>query len=271
MPPMDRRSKIALVLAFGVPNLIVALVLFYNPSDIRNQMPSHVPVVEAIPIQGIQIDGDLDDWPGGMEEYPILHHRQVYGPTDIDDADLTVSADLNARFRVGYDPVEPLIYVAVQVRDDILTVGSLHSETDGCEIYVDGDHSGETSASVGADRRTSPFPAIQYIAVPGVGTYGQEVDKTNPAMGPFGGIKRTRTRMAFRREGGITTYEWAVEAFDHYPKKPTQLVPGKILGFDVAVADKDDPNGNAAWVCWGPYAPKKFRHAHFLGDLVLNP
>jgi hypothetical protein len=267
MPKMNIRSKIVLALVITVPHLLIVLVLLYEPSTYRT--PSQIPLIEAVPLRGITIDGKLDDWPAQMEEHPILHHKQVYGSTDIDDEDLTISSDLSPHFMVGYAPHDNLIYLGVRVRDDILTVGQLFSQTDGCEVYVDGDHSGERGASfwTGGDH---PFPALQYIAVPGIGTYDPE-DKSNPAVGLSGDIAKTRTTMAFLREGTITTYEWAIEAFDHYPENPTRLIAGKILGFDVAIADKDAPDENAAWVCWGPYAPKKFRHAHFLGDLILSP
>jgi hypothetical protein len=98
----------------------------------------------------------------------------------------------------------------------------------------------------------------------------------------FGDIKQTKTRMAFRRQGDITTYEWAVQAFDHYPDKPTQLLPGVQIGFDVVVIDKDKPAQTPlaqndpeedwqAWVCWGPpWRKVKFFDAANLGEIVLG-
>ena len=47
--------------------------------------------------------------------------------------------------------------------------------------------------------------------------------------------------MAYSRKGDVTVYEWAIQVFDRYPDKPTRLEPGKRIGFDVAVADKDVP------------------------------
>ena len=40
----------------------------------------------------------------------------------------------------------------------------------------------------------------------------------------------------------VTTYEWAIKAYDRYPDEPTRLHSGKRLGFEVAVVDKDHPN-----------------------------
>ncbi len=100
----------------------------------------------------------------------------------------------------------------------------------------------------------------------------------------FGDIKQTKTRMAFRRDGDVTTYEWAVQAFDHYPDKPTKLVAGMKVGFDVVVIDRDKPAKNplgrgdpeedrSAWISWGPsvrLGEFKGFTASKLGEIVLG-
>ena len=113
---------------------------------------------------------------------------------------------------------------------------------------------------------------MQYFGVPGRGAaYGDVGDPGghNPAMS-FGSIKKTKTRMAYSRDGDVTAYEWAIQVFDHFPDTPTKLVPGKRIGFDVAVVDKDSAEGNPAWVCWGPTGVLKFLDAGLLGDLILG-
>src|SRR5687767_8191914 len=72
----------------------------------------------APPLDGIKIDGKLDDWPKDAVRYPVLTIYGVYGPTDLDDADLLVSPDLSASFMVGYNRDAGEVYVAVVVRDD---------------------------------------------------------------------------------------------------------------------------------------------------------
>ena len=53
--------------------------------------------------------------------------------------------DLTASFRVGYDPSENVLYVAVVARDDDWVIdpedGSFDNQ-DLSEIYIDADHSG---------------------------------------------------------------------------------------------------------------------------------
>ena len=131
---------------------------------------------------------------------------------------------------------------------------------------------------------------MQYIGLPGKGpVYGVKPagDERNGEENPilmFGDITKTKTRMAFRREGNVTTYEWAIQAFDHYPDKPTRLVPGMRLGFDVTVCDKDTPAqtpqaaddpepDRAAWISWGPSVDLggfKCLNAPNIGQIVLG-
>lgn len=213
----------------------------------------------AVSLTGIQIDGKLDDWPEGMVEYPILNHRQVYGPTDIDVEDLTASADLSPSFRVGFDARESLLYLAVRVRDDALFTSAADPwHTDACEVFVNGRHDGGAS--------------LQYVMCPPGGSYGDVLRSADPEANPNladGDIATTGTRGMVGREGDITIYEWAIELFDQYPDSPTALAVGRTVGFDVAAVDKDGEGDSPAWVCWAPFGVRKDRNGALLGDLVL--
>jgi hypothetical protein len=113
------------------------------------------------------------------------------------------------------------------------------------------------------------MPVLQYMAVPGPPpAYGARTG-ANPML-MHGRIKQTETVMRYRREGSVTTYEWAVQAFDHYPDRPTRLEPGKKVGFDVAIVDKDRA-GPPAFLTWGP-APTFYKgcDAGSLGELILD-
>src|SRR5262249_43561915 len=209
--------------------------------------------VEAPALTGITIDGDLKDWPAAMPRYAIKHLHNLppyYGFNGLDGADLSTSPDLSAAFSVGYDPKEQVIYLAVIVRADNLVVGNVGFwDPDAVEVYLDGRHTndslpsfpeGKTDMTVDAGE----LPVLQYLGLPGKGpvygvrmTSGEERGPDNPLL-QFGDIKKTKTKMAFRREGGVTTYEWALQAFDHYPDQPTRLTPFKKIGFDVAGGDK---------------------------------
>ena len=208
----------------------------------------------AAVLKDVVIDGRLDEWPEDLERYPIRNNFQVYGPTDLDGADLETSDDLSSHFRVAYDPDENLLYVAVEARDDEVVVGNDPMETDACEIYVHG---------LG---REGKGISLQYAIVPGGwGSYGG--GRENPAIN-IGSIRGTRSQGAFSRQGDITSYEWAIEVFDRFPDKPARLASGKNIAFDVVVVDKDGSD-ISAWVPWGPPMADKSRHAVRLGSLAL--
>jgi len=227
----------------------------------------------AIPLEGITIDGKLDDWPEGMIQYPILNQGQAYGPTDIDGADLTTSPDLSPSFRVGFSSEENRIYLAVRVRDDLLVVSTADPwHTDACEVYVDGAHRGERFMSSEPEVSAGDLPALQYVLCPPGGSYGEVPGSADPSANPniaMGDIGKTRTEGAVTRERDVTIYEWAIEAFDHYPDAPTTLVAGKTIGFEVVTVDKDSETDSPAWICWAPFGADKLFDAGRLGDLVL--
>ncbi len=95
----------------------------------------------AIPVSGIIIDGNLNDWPGDMELYPIDWVDLIYynpkPPSGPDDFSATFSCRL--QFKIN------LLYVAVVVRDEDLVI---HPDApdirnqDVCGIDIDGDNSG---------------------------------------------------------------------------------------------------------------------------------
>jgi hypothetical protein len=247
--------------------------------------------VEAPAMLGITIDGDLRDWPPAMPRYPIQKICVVppfLGYGGLRNADLSTSPDLSAAFSVGYDPRKRLIYLAVIVRDDKLVVGNTsYLDSDAVEVYIDGLHSEKQIPPPNPGQLwweqmdLSTVPVHQYVAIPGPGkVYGMKYD-TNPIL-LAGDLRKTRTRMAFRRVGDVTTYEWAIQPFDRYPDEPTQLKPGKRIGFDLVVVDKDVParspramnepeEDRAAWIYWGPeYAGMKAFRAGTLGEIVLG-
>jgi RNA polymerase sigma factor (sigma-70 family) len=243
-------------------------------SDEERYPPTRSASAIARPVSGITIDGRLDDWPKDIKSYPIQH--QVLGQTNYDSnpRDLVESPD--ADFRVGYDRQAGLIYLAVVVRDEdnVLHPASIKGadsnihKTDAVEVYIDGAFSRRNSEE---DRTldATKMPVLQYVGVPGeVPAYGDKWG-ANPSL-LYSKTRERHTRMKYRRDGDTTTYEWAIQAYDHFPDRLTQLVPGQRIGFDLAVVDKDSPKAPPAWMYWGPtWAGFKGWNAANLGELIL--
>lgn len=220
----------------------------------------------------IRIDGNLDDWPPGIEQYPMTITTQNPGGAAAtrDSSAQAQAPDLRALFQAGYDPDQNLLLLAVLVRDDTLRAdGSGPLSTDGCEIYLDGDWSGGRTSFVwevlGA---TGRMAALKYVGIPGPGSWGSRY-RGNPSL-YTGDIGRTRTQMAHSRQDDLTTYEWAVEAFDRYPDAPTQMIPGRSIGFNIVVVDRDGQRDGPVCLSWGSYTSKLHLDAWKLHDLVLG-
>ncbi len=102
----------------------------------------------AQPVAGIELDGDLSDWPEDMVRYPLLLTEYGAEPEDAED--------FQGSFRLGYNEQENALFIAVEVQDDSPVLetaakgvviawgwswqsGPKDTE-DGCEIYVDMGH-----------------------------------------------------------------------------------------------------------------------------------
>ena len=206
----------------------------------------------ALPLSGMTIDGRLDDWPGHLRRHPI--RNQFLGHETYDSRGRGATGDPDGYFMVGYDRGSALIYVAVVVKDaenvlldDVKRADDrVHFETDAVEVFVDGNHSDRkyewkvppTSGDWHDILKAAELPVLQYVAVPGPTPAYADRTGANPTL-MYGRIQRTGTVMKSRRKGDITTYEWAVQAFDRYPDRPTRLDPGKRIGFEVAIVNKD--------------------------------
>jgi RNA polymerase sigma factor (sigma-70 family) len=247
--------------------------------------------VRATAVDNITIDGDLADWPVAIPRYPIANlflddPRNTTGPGGLEKVDPSNNPDLSAAFSVAFDPEKQLLYLAIVVRDDTIIIGNTsHLDTDAVEVYIDGLHGNRRlpwPGDAAIAKLTLPeYPVQQYVAIPGPGPIYGKPQPTNPIL--IGGdLEKTKTKMAFRRVGDVTTYEWAIQPFDTYPDKPTKLTAGKRIGFVVAVADKDVPSSSAyatsepladqtAWVFWGPkWTGMKVLDAGALGEIVLG-
>ncbi|MCH2661948.1 carboxypeptidase regulatory-like domain-containing protein [bacterium] len=211
----------------------------------------------AIPISGITIDGRLDDWPERMAVYPIAWVSPTYYKSEPPEG----PHDLTASFRVGYDPSENVLYVAVLTRDDDWVIdpedGSFDNQ-DLSEIYIDADHSGQTG-----DLFARARDAQQYVLVAGPSRFSYTADG-NPALNG-GDTARSGLRAAYLRLGEYTVYEWAIPLWSYFPEQRYSIEPGATIGFDAVVADADgDEEGN--WVAWTSESNKVF-DADLLGNL----
>ena len=189
----------------------------------------------AIPLDGITIDGRLDDWPGAMAAYPIDRVSEYYKPDPPEGPE-----DLTANFHVGYDAAESLLYLAIVVRDEdvvVLPDRPSYNTQDLCEVHVD-------SRPRSGDGRAF----ARYAMVPGPGRFVPRA-RGNPAF--LDGLPRFADVLgAYTNRGRLTVYEWAIPVqpgFQH----GGPIEAGVKIGFDVVVSDADG-RGLGNRVTWTP-------------------
>jgi CubicO group peptidase (beta-lactamase class C family) len=170
----------------------------------------------AYPVKEITIDGDLSDWPKGLQTFPI--ERIEFGDK------LGGKDDLKAHFRIAYNVRERAIFIAVVVQDDSVVPDgpgeALWNTQDSCELFIDAAHAGNGS------------PVVQYAR------YGNQ----NRVVGPAEASEKTM-KVAVARTDSQIVYEWRIEV-------AADLGLDRAIGFDVAVADKDK-DGSFSWAAWG--------------------
>jgi hypothetical protein len=230
------------------------------------------PSAVAYPLSGISIDGRLDDWPKDLRLYPI--RNQLVNNKSYNTEERDTSQESDAYFMVGYDREAELIYLAVVVPDkDVIAKPGSARDTDAMEVYIDGTFSNRTIEEPSDDwpqtLDAATMPVLQYAAVPGVVSAYGDPWGDNPSL-VYAQTKQTTTKMKSRHVDHVTTYEWAIKAYDRYPDLPTRFHSGKRLGFDVAVVDKDHPKLPSFFLTWGapPVVFKGF-DAGSLGELIL--
>ena len=188
-------------------------------------------VAVAAPMQEISVDGDLSDWPEGIQRYPLDLVATGALPESRED--------FHGWFQVGYDPDQSALYVAVEIGDQSTVVdtaaGAGWNTQDGCELYLS-----TSDNRVGGE-------VFQYAV-----------------WGDFDVGTRGEGQLAFTRGEGRHRYEWRLDAAG----KGIDLREGAALGLDVAAIDRD-ADDSFSWMKWGQGKGRAMGGG--LGEVILIP
>ena len=204
-------------------------------------------IASALPLEGITIDGQLDDWPADGSRYRIDLQFQDGGEP------LTGPEDHEAYFRLGYSIQENALYAAVEVADDFVVIDAQDPEhrwdtQDGCEIYLSLQH---------AEADALPVQYYQWGDVSGV----------HPSE--RGDVRDFSVAQHWGDKG--YTFEWRVD-IGRVSDGAFRLAPGAVVGFDITLWDRD-ADGSRTWMLWGDTpvnTGSKFMSIGDVGDLVLT-
>ena len=226
--------------------LLVFLLSFFSIGLIltSSAQADNGAIAYAYPLDGIEIDGDLSDWPEDLQRYPV----------QINSADEAVPGDAQyaAHFRAGYNAETNAIYIGIEVIDQTHSV-SEDAETgwinqDGVILYFDRNHEPKGS---GAVLFSAAGPHRNLLT----GSDHWDADVEN--------VTWDQVTVEVARSGNTTTYEWRIEN-DRGLKLDT------TLGLDILISDSDDESHetSATLYAWGPGFGKSQAGGR-TGDLFL--
>ncbi|MCG8458638.1 MAG: serine hydrolase [Holophagales bacterium] len=224
--------------------LLISIALALPGLTVPEARANNGEIAFAFPISEMKVDGELGEWNGEHRRYPIARHGGDEEPA---------SADLDAEFRVAFDASAGMLYLAVEVRDDLHRPHGgegepVWNEQDSHLLYVDRQHLPSGSGGV------------LYQAGDGLREIVAPMEAWDPGSA---GASWDGVEVAIRRHGGRTVYEWGLRLGD-------AVRPYRSLGLDHLLADQDTPEEEAQLVLWGPGFGKSTQTFR-LGDVVLLP
>ncbi|MEM1082301.1 MAG: serine hydrolase, partial [Pseudomonadota bacterium] len=201
-------------------------------------------IAYSSPLSGIEIDGDLSDWPADRTRYPI----QINSAGDAVDGD----AQFEASFMTGYDLASNSIVLAVEVTDQRHVVDPEDEadwiSQDGVIVYFDRNHEAKGSGSV---LFSASGPHRRLLT--GAGHWDADIAQVDWDLVDLEVVRNDQT----------TTYEWRI-------RNDRRWEPNSSLGLDVLVIDSDDETFRSSGMLyvWGPGFGKSQAGGR-TGDLLL--
>jgi CubicO group peptidase (beta-lactamase class C family) len=196
----------------------------------------------AMPVSGITVDGNLQDWPDGLPTYAV-------------DPEGATARNFRGTFRVGFDRHESCLYVAVQVEDDrVVTdgkIGKACDVQDSCEVYLEPLH-GKTRGAASCF-----FYRGAYGAFPG----------PREAFDPASERQADAAQAARAIDEHHIAYEWRID-LKRLSGKESPPGIGAVVGFDVVFFDRDDDD-TVMYHLWGPSKNNRTDDSLQLADLIL--
>ncbi|MDY8137316.1 serine hydrolase [Aquimarina sp. 2201CG5-10] len=209
-----------------------------------SSFPSNGSVAYAYPITNITIDGNAEDWPKNLQQFPIANFP--FGNTPKNEQ------DFKAHFQIGYNISEESLYILVTVVDDSYVVDNSENADwntqDSYNLYIDGQHS----------PRGSGLDLYQFSK-----EYKEMMDSSTSWDPSTRNHNWDNVKIVTSRKNTTTYYECKI-------KLKEQIIAGKTIGIDHVIIDKDeeDDQSTYSFTSWGKGGGKS-QSSNRLGDVIL--
>lgn len=190
----------------------------------------------ALPLSGIIVDGESDDWPTTIKSYPVLRNSS-------EDKE-----DFSASFRIAYNLQEQSIYVLMEVQDDEHVLSSEFNSKpmaqDAHWLFLDVKHERKGSGVAFYELSENSMRLLLHQD-----SWDKHTKEQN-----LNGITH-----AVKRKGTSTTYEWKIYLGD-------ELYINRTIGLDHEIVDLDaDGQSIKSWGMFG----MKSSISNNLGDVFI--
>ena len=196
----------------------------------------------AYPMNTIEVDADLSDWPTDLIKNPIAFYQYGFEPESEDD--------IRGYFVIGYNEDLQEIYVGVEMIDDAYIRNEENPQYwahDMQVLYIDPQHKSESTGVFALE----------------VNEYFRKIVDQKVNWDPFVlNASWDMVDVKAKRYEDKTVYEWKIK-LEGFVKE------GRTIGFDYVVFDKDSENGNTNTVGWGKDEGVKHECSKCLGDIML--
>ncbi|MEM9821743.1 MAG: sugar-binding protein, partial [Bacteroidota bacterium] len=200
------------------------------------------PLGYAYPVAPLQIDGDLSDWPKSIPSYAL---DQIPFGQAVKDG-----ADFKAHFQVAYNLDQQFLYVAMTVMDDVHYVDNSENagwnNQDIHNLYIDRKHL-YSGSGVNLFVYNEQFKEIVNAST----SWDPDAKKADWKS----------VVVKAKCSNNTCVYEWQIHL-------PGDLTPGKTIGIDHVVTDRDPEHEDSNFLSWSSGGGKS-RAPGRLGDVLL--
>ena len=221
--------------------LATSLLISCTISSDKKELISSSDIAYAVPLEDIEIDGDLSDWPSDLTKYKLKHFREFKSAP---------IRDFDGFFQIGYQKGANNLFMAISVPADstpVVDINRKWNDQDSYSLYID-----EQNIPYGSGVGRYTFNSEMFE--------GSNPNKSwDPNMNQF--FDWEKLERAEITSGGRRIIELKY-------KLSNPIRTGQVLGLNHVIADANTRNAYSDYYVWvdNPYS---YKTSGRLGNVVI--